>query len=1068
MTNPKTVKTDLISLYHYTISTVLIWTAIIAASLAWNYRNEHWQMRELALKEALTVYHKDLAFRLWGTKHGGVYVPVTEEMPPNKYLKNIPERDITIPSGKKLTLINPAFMMRQVMADYAELYGVRGHITSLKLNNPDNAPDEWERRALEHFEDGTGEVVEIVPSAGNDQLRLMRPMVTKEGCLKCHGDQGYKVGDVRGGIAVAVDMSAYQALTQNHIRSMAVTHGLIWLFGLFSISFISQRTKRRLIERKLAETELRKYEHVISATNDHMSFIDQNYIYQAVNAAHMKAHKKTRREIIGHPVSELIADDPSGPLIKEKLDRCLAGQEIHYHVWFTFAGSGRRYMKMAYYPFRDIDESVSGIIVSGHDITEQKWKEDELRRHHEHLEELVAERTSELALSLDEMTRQQISTQNMALALKETNKKLVGEIKERKQAEENLKLSESKLRSTLTSMDDYVFVFDTESRFIDFFSASKELLKPPEEFIGKRHSEVMPPYIDKLFVKAFDWNKTGRVADFEYQLETDGKLFSYSTKLSPMFIDDEFTGTVAVTRDITESKQAADNLKKARKAAEAASRVKSEFLANMSHEIRTPMNAILGFSEILEGKIRNEQHRQYLALIRASGKSLMTLINDILDLSKIEAGKMKLKYEPINPVFVFKEIAGMFSQKIEHQGLKFVLETDQNLPEYLFLDEARLRQILFNLVGNAVKFTESGTIKLTAKTRIYDEISDVVDFIFAVEDTGIGIPEDQKTTIFNAFEQQSGQDHATYGGTGLGLAITKRLAVMMGGVISVSGEKGQGSTFTVTLKNVRKTGVADTPGIKTDISVDSIIFDKAVILIVDDIKPNLMLLIGLLQDYGFEFIMAENGTEACDLARRRRPDLILMDMKMPVMNGYEATKILKAGDYTKAIPIIAVTAAAMKDTEKEISALCDGYLKKPIKETDLVHELARFLKHTFEEPSSENTKMLTKDVDICSQETFTPKIHARVPEMIHILETSFLPKWEEINGMVIMDDVKQFATELKSVAREYRVQPLITYGDNLYRSVQSYDVVEVKKLLKGFPKLVERYKKEYEKISSSY
>ena len=457
----------------------------------------------------------------------------------------------------------------------------------------------WERRALENFESGVGEVSEIIPSAEGDRMQLMRPFVTQEGCLKCHAHQGYKVGDVRGGVMIAVDMEIYYDLMRSGIRLMAVTHFLIWLFGIVAAGFITHRAKRRLIERKQAEEELRKYERIIVATSDQMSFLDRNYVYRAVNSAHLKSHKKTRREIIGHSVSELIGEDQSGPLIKEKLDCCLAGEEVHYHVWFNFAGSGRRYMEMAYYPFRDLDESVSGIIVSGHDATEQKRKEDELHQHHEHLEELVKERTGDLAQSLDEMMRQRISIQNMALDLEDTNKRLVVEIETRQQAEKELKESENKLRSTLTSMDDYVFVFDTESRFIDFFSASKAMVKPPEEFMGMRHSEVMPPFIDKLFVQAFDQNKDGLMADYEYQLEMGGEPYSYSVKLSPMFVDDQFSGSVAVVRDITESKRASDNLQKAKNAAEAANRAKSAFLSNMSHELRTPLNAILGFAKVL-------------------------------------------------------------------------------------------------------------------------------------------------------------------------------------------------------------------------------------------------------------------------------------------------------------------------------------------------------------------------------------------------------------------------------------------------------------------------------------
>ena len=509
--------------------------------------------------------------------------------------------------------------------------------------------------------------------------------------------------------------------------------------------------------------------------------------------------------------------------------------------------------------------------------------------------------------------------------------------------------------------------------------------------------------------------------------------------------------------------QAKNALVDAKNAAESANRIKSEFLANMSHEIRTPMNAILGFADILEGKIRDKHHRQYLSMIRASGKSLLILINDILDLSKIEAGKMQLEYQAINSVFVFKEIAGVFSQKIEEKGLKFILETDVNLPEYLLLDEIRLRQILLNLVGNAVKFTESGTIRLAVKTQVNEETPGTVDFIFAIEDTGIGIPEEEQETIFKAFEQQSGQDHATYGGTGLGLAITKRLVEIMGGSICVSGKKGQGSIFTVILKNVRKTEIVDAPVKEIDISADSVIFDKAVILIVDDIKANRALLRAFLKDYGFGFIEAEDGRKAVDLANDRHPDLILMDMKMPVMGGRQATQNIKACDETKDIPIIAVTAAAMKDDIEEIKSLCDGYLKKPVSKDALVAELTRFMEHSVNKsvsydsgPSQPGENLILKK----EPKPYKPDAETmkRIPELIQMLESEFMPQWDEINDMLVMDEVKQFADDLNRNGLDYGFTPVTEYGDRLADCVKIYDVEGVNKNLAEFPKIVEQIK----------
>ena len=560
----------------------------------------------------------------------------------------------------------------------------------------------------------------------------------------------------------------------------------------------------------------------------------------------------------------------------------------------------------------------------------------------------------------------------------------------------------------------------------------------------------------------------------------DGTLYWEYATISPVKDSDlNITHYIAVKDNITKRKQMEVELKMAKETAESANRAKSEFLANMSHEIRTPMNVILGFTEILEGKIRNEQHRQYLALIQSSGKSLMTLINDILDLSKIEAGKMKLEYKPVSPVAIFKEIAGVFSQEVEKKCLKFTLATDFSLPEYLLLDEIRFRQILLNLVGNAVKFTQSGTVKLTAKTKICDRASGTLDFIFAVEDTGIGIPEEQQKTIFGAFEQQSGQDHATYGGTGLGLAISGRLAEMMGGAISVSGAKDRGSVFTVTLKNVRKVERDGTAEGQTffdvnwdGLSADSINFDKAKILIADDITNNRKLLRACLRNYQFEFIEAENGRSAIELAKGHHPDLILMDWKMPVTNGREATQTIKACEETSDIPIIAVTAAAMREDRKEISSLCDGYLSKPIKQEGLIAELARFLKYSVSsqtesqsepaiyKPDAETMKTGTvkKKPEADSHKQLTAKDKKCLQGLIIIMAEQLMPQWETIGEVLIYDEIEELADKVENQARKYDYPPLIEWAVEMRRCVKFFDVEAIPKRYEQLPIIMEDLK----------
>jgi len=377
--------------------------------------------------------------------------------------------------------------------------------------------------------------------------------------------------------------------------------------------------------------------------------------------------------------------------------------------------------------------------------------------------------------------------------------------------------------------------------------------------------------------------------------------------------------------------------------AQVADSAKSEFLANMSHEIRTPMNAILGFSEILKEQLSEPKYREYIDIIITSSKTLLGLINDILDLSKIEAGKMEFQYKPVDTHSLFSDIKKIFANKINDKGLKFLTDIDNKLPSSLLLDEVRIRQILFNLVGNAVKFTDKGYIELKVKGDFYPDRSKI-DLIFSVKDTGIGISEDGKKIIFDAFKQSSGQSMKKYGGTGLGLTITKRLVEMMNGEISVESIIGKGSIFKIKIKEVSVATVGpDNEDRKPE--YENIKFNRQKVLVADDVQSNRLLLSEILSIYGLNVLIALNGKEAISIAKNNDPDIILMDLRMPVMDGYEAIKVLKGNNRLKNIPVIVLTASAMKSTEEDIKKIkCDGYIRKPVDRYELIAELKKYLK----------------------------------------------------------------------------------------------------------------------------
>jgi len=496
-----------------------------------------------------------------------------------------------------------------------------------------------------------------------------------------------------------------------------------------------------------------------------------------------------------------------------------------------------------------------------------------------------------------------------------------------------------------------------------------------------------------------------------------------------------------------------EDLKKAKEMAEQANLIKSEFLANMSHEIRTPMNTVLGFTEILVSQITDEHHKKYLAAISAGTKNLLVLINDILDLSKIEAGKMKMLFEPADPCVIFKEIESIFSDKVKEKNLQFVVNIPDEMPKTLLIDEIRFRQILFNLIGNAIKFTENGYVKITAKVEPSSENREFIDLIIDVEDSGIGIEKENQEDIFNAFQQQDGKLNKKYGGSGLGLSISKKLAHLMNGSISISSKKEKGSTFTLKLRDIE---VVESPlekqnelPAKNSFGASNYSFHEATILIVDDVEQNRFLLKEFLRKSKLETFEAHNGKEAIEIAIKNKPNLILMDIRMPFMDGYEATKILKDNPETALITIIALTASVMEEEIKKIiSRGFNHFLRKPIKYAELTEALALFLKHDI--ITAQNTI-----IESAPKLQISEDAREHIAEIIESLENSMSKKWERVKSGGFIDEIANFGIQIKDIGRHYAFESLILYGQKLLDSTDSFDVNNMNKTLNAFPNLIE-------------
>ncbi len=370
----------------------------------------------------------------------------------------------------------------------------------------------------------------------------------------------------------------------------------------------------------------------------------------------------------------------------------------------------------------------------------------------------------------------------------------------------DLKISEKRFKDIAFSSADWIWEIDKNGVYAYCSEKIEDILEyKREEIIGKTPFDLMPAEevvrVSRILSTIIKEKKPIKNLE-NWNLSKSGKLVCLLTDGVPIIDDDgNFIGYRGIDKDITEHKHG-ERIRFEKETAEAANRAKSEFLSHISHELRTPMNAIIGFSELLVNSVENEDHRSQIEMILDSGKSLLKIINDILDLSKIEAGEFKIEYSAVNIQNMTKDVEKIFSNKFKEKGILFIIEIGIDVPAILMLDEVRIRQILINLIGNALKFTSKGHIKLLLnKTK--HEVINKIDLLMSIEDTGIGIPAEQQELIFQAFKQQQNQSTKLYGGTGLGLTITKRLVEMMGGRIAVSSILDQGSTFSIVFSDIK-------------------------------------------------------------------------------------------------------------------------------------------------------------------------------------------------------------------------------------------------------------------------
>ncbi len=1056
------------------------WTLALLGVSAWYLWRQPAHREELARTYARAAHQRDVLYRRFVAMVGGVYAPTGEVVQPNRYL-DVSDRDIRTPSGKQLTLVNPAYMTRLVHELAANEDDILAHITSSKPINSANAADDWELEALAAFERGQREVSEVVEIDGQPYMRLMRPLYVEQPCMACHAAQGYEVGDVRGGISVTLPAATFWNHASAEARQVLLGYAMIYVCGLLVIigggwMLVKRVTQRDRLLKSLRQSE-RRFRRLFEESNDAIFICDLQGQIVDVNGRACEMLQYEPDVLVGRSVAELHAEG-TRPAAETMHARILAAEDVRFDSALARSDGSVVEVEISARVVNDQGKLMQGIV---RDVTERNQAMRALKSSQEELSlknrladvfltsadeeihpavlEIVREHFSsrfgyfgyvddEGRFAIPAMTREvwqrcdlpeknivfppdqwggiwgqslrekrsivqngslqvpqgHVPLQNVMVAPIVNQHRLIGQIcvanAEAEYTEDQLELLqrladymapllESQLRSQahardkqrseaalrdqlqfletlLDTIPSAIFYKDTEGRYLGCNETFCRWMRVTrEQVIGKTVHEVYEPALAEKYAEMdSSLLRAGGRQIYEFVLHKPNGaprnvLFHKATYRDA---SGEVAGLVGIATDITERKETEAALAVAKQQAEAANRAKSDFLANMSHEIRTPMTAILGFAEmLLRGGLDDDAARSHLKTIHRNGEILLELINDILDLSKIEAGKMELEFARASPFALVEGVRTLMDVRAAEKNLDFRVDYRFPLPAVVNTDATRLRQILVNLLGNAVKFTERGRVRLQV---VCDRGKNgATQLRFVVKDSGIGMSDDAVGRLFQPFTQADNSTTRRYGGTGLGLAISQRLANLLGGRIDVQSEAGVGSTFTVHMELAPGDAAEfvdslpqadDRPGgddpvegpRKEEDETRSECFSGRVLLAEDGLD-NQRLIGLLLAKAGLDVDVAEDGEKACRLAAESQEqgkpyDLILMDMQMPRVDGYEATQRLRREGWTG--PVIALTAHAMSgDRERCLDVGCTDYLSKPVQRDVLLDMVARHL-----------------------------------------------------------------------------------------------------------------------------
>ena len=480
-----------------------------------------------------------------------------------------------------------------------------------------------------------------------------------------------------------------------------------------------------------------------------------------------------------------------------------------------------------------------------------------------------------------------------------------------------------------------------------------------------------------------------------------------------------------------------DALLQSKQKADKAAQEKVEFIGSVSHEIRNPINAILGFSDLLSKELEGSDKMELVRPIVDSSTILLKLVNDLLDISKVEVGKLKIEMLPVKISDFIKSLERVYRPKIEGKGIAFNSIIDENFPKLLKIDALRLSQVIANLLENSIKFTKEGFIKISYN-HSHSKTPNRVNLKIAVEDTGMGIPKEDWPLIFEKFRQPKAQSFQKYQGSGLGLSICKKITQLMGGDINIVEKSGPGSLFVIDLPEIILASAQD---FKIEEHKEDFVFEKSKVLVVEDEKINQDLIKWNLKAFPIELIMANNGKEAINLALMHKPNLILMDILMPNMDGIEAIELIKVYEGLKSIPIIVITAIAGPEVDKKVKHLVNGIIRKPVLQRDLYTELAKFLPHKLKKREIEKTK------EVDGEDVISESIRKKMEEL-------FLPSLIDFDETMAIEEGNKLAQSILTFAKNNNSKSITLWAETFQEALKKFDIKKVKNLTSELKKKI--------------